>query len=597
MQGCKTFFKIGLVAIILFLNGCNLHPTPPPNGTVYSNIQESLQKDIQINKNKTRKNSIVPRGVSNALLPSIDTVTVRTTTDTQRRFDVVANKMSARAFYMGLVEGTPYNMVVSPDVNGTITLNLKNVTIEQTMQAVRDAYGYEYHRTSYGYEVLPRTLETQLFNVNYLDLKRVGKSLTQMSSGQISDKVSGFTTGTGSSGVIQPNLGSNTNPLPSSSVDTRSDMDFWANLETTLKTMVGTDQGRSVVVNPQGSVVIVRAFPSELHKVARYLDRIQSNLGRQVVLEAKILEVQLKDEFQSGIDWNLFGRTTKPDGTLDGGGVSQNGLLNFQHTDMKDFNSIFTLNIKGDFGALIKLLQTQGNVQVLSSPRISTVNNQKAVIKVGEDEFFVTGVSTSNVVVGNATFPSQDVGLTPFFSGITLDVTPQISGTGTVILHIHPSVSTVKDQTKNIEVGTNSNNTPNVLRLPLALSSIRESDSIVRAQNGQVVVIGGLMQNTMKEEIGGVPVISKVPFLGALFRRTNQQSIKTELVILLRPIIVDRKTWENDLEETSDNFEKVGRGFHVGGLPEVFGTEAEVKPKASDPKRYSYNNESAYPWK
>ena len=145
----------------------------------------------------------------------------------------------------------------------------------------------------------------------------------------------------------------------------------------------------------------------------------------------------------------------------------------------------------GDFNAFVELLEAQGDTRVLSSPRVATLNNQKAVIKAGTDEFFVTDVS-SNTVTGTAATTSRDVTLTPFFSGIALDVTPQISADGEVILHIHPTVSEVTDQTKELTVSGETD------ALPLAFSEIRESDSVVKAKSGQIIAIGGLMRNSSR---------------------------------------------------------------------------------------------------
>jgi MSHA biogenesis protein MshL len=414
--------------------------------------------------------------------------------------------------------------------------------------------------------------------VNYVDLQRTGKSRTQLSSGQISDKVGTVTTGSSSAPSGPTLTGQATGTGAGSSVDTSSDMNFWRDLEHSLKEIVNTDkEGRSVVVNSQAGVVIVHAYPSELHQVARYLDRIQSNLERQVIIEAKILEVQLNDSYQAGIDWSLLGNPLTGNALLSQTGNGPNGDGAFSNeSDINSFDSMFTINFKGSLRALARLLQTQGNVQVLSSPRISTVNNEKAVIKVGQDEFFVTGVSSSNTIAGSATVPTQDVSLTPFFSGVTLDVTPQISKDGTVILHIHPAVSSVKDQEKNIVLGATVPGTSNVLTLPLALSSIRESDNVVRARNGQVVVIGGLIQNLTTENVAGTPVLSRIPFFGTLFRRTDQISQKTELVILLRPIMTNNYVWKKSLERADRREESMKRNFHLGGLPDVFGNEGEV---------------------
>lgn len=590
-QGWRSLFRFILLTIsAAMVSSCATKTIHPRHGTVGDQMQTDLQQALASNQKLTKKPVPVPSAVSNALLPSVAANLSGTTRPLLKRFDVAANKIQAKTFFMSLVNDTSYNIVVNPNVTGTISLDLKNVTIPETLEAVRDVYGYQFHRTSYGYEVLPPELETRIYAINYLDVKRKGTSLTQVKSGQISDNVSGFTTGaSGTTGSTLPQSGfSSPQSAPSgSSIDTTSETNFWHDLETTLKQVIGNQPGHSVVVNSQAGVVIVHALPTELQQVARYLDRIQSSLTRQVIIDAKILEIDLNDQFQAGIDWNLFGKVA-----FGNGGIAQtSNATAFPNTKIQPLdtlvvangastgtnNAIFTLNINGDFGALINLLQTQGNVQVLSSPRISTINNQKAIIKVGQDEFFVTGVTTNNIVTGSATVPSQSISLTPFFSGVTLDVTPQISNDGSIILHIHPSVSLVVDQTKNIVLGNGGTGTAasNTFTLPLALSTIRESDNVVRARNGQTVVIGGLMQNTMTEEIAAIPIVSKLPGIGPFFRRTQQISKKTELVLLLRPIIVDRTGEHAYLKETDRTFQNMNRGFHAGSLPQVFGNEAE----------------------
>src|SRR3989338_4309619 len=311
-------------------------------------------------------------------------------------------------------------------------------------------------------------------------------------------------------------------------------MQFWKNIEKSIQNIIGQETGRSVTVNSQAGVIIVRAYPGELNRIARYVNSLQASLNRQVILEAKILEVELKDSFQAGVDWSILANPAADALNQTGSqvaGIGQAGSSAFSDTDLKELNGIFAIRVKGNFKTLINLLQTQGNVQVLSSPHISTVNNQKAVIKVGQDEFFVTGVSTSNTIIGTNTLPSQDVALTPFFSGVTLDVTPEISRDNDVVLHIHPSISKVTEQTKVIGLGTSTTGSPNNLTLPLARRPLRESENIMRAKSGQVIVIGGLMQNLMDEQLVSTPWISKLPFVGAAFRRTKQRSIKSELVI------------------------------------------------------------------
>ncbi len=199
--------------------------------------------------------------------------------------------------------------------------------------------------------------------------------------------------------------------------------------------------------------------------------------------------------------------------------------------------------------------KTQGDVRVLSSPRISTVNNQKAVIKVGQDEFFVTNVKKSTETTSSSgstqTTPSiPEVELTPFFSGIALDVTPQISDANDVILHVHPTVSEVSEKTKVVDLGKDA-----VLSLPLAVSSIRETDSIVKAENNQVVIVGGLLKSTEKKQNANIPWIDQIPLVGRLFKQHSFIGKKSELVILLKPQIVNQFTWTEMIKDSNHYLE------------------------------------------
>ena len=192
-----------------------------------------------------------------------------------------------------------------------------------------------------------------------------------------------------------------------------------------------------------------------------------------------------------------------------------------------------------NFASLINYLQTQGNVSVLSSPRIATLNNQKAVLKVGSDELYVTGVSSTTTSTGTNSTTSPSVTLQPFFSGIALDVTPQIDEAGNVMLHVHPSISTVREKQKNINLGSLG-----AYSLPLAASTINETDSIVRLKDGQIVAIGGLMLQESRDERTGVPVLGSLPFVGGLFRQSSVVTRKREVVILIKPSVIrDDGSW------------------------------------------------------
>lgn len=567
-----------LLFFITLLVACTTNQ--PTKGTAIDEMNVELRQGIAGNKALAEQSKQpMPRDVSKALVPDMK-IRSPYKKQIQRRFDISVKDVPARQFFTGLVADTPLSIAVSPEVKGNITLDLKHVTVEQVLQTLENVYGYAYNPIPGGYEVLPNTLKTQIYSVNYLELERKGRSNMKLSSGEVTQEASGSrsrTTGGTTTTSTSGSGGVNSFENVIGDVQTQSTVNFWKQLKESLESIIGQEEGRSVTVNPTAGVVVVRAMPKELKQIETYLDIVQNSMDRQVILEAKILEVTLNNEYQMGIDWKIFG-------------ARLNALTDFPGTNISQsqFPDAFRIDIKWNdsFETTIQALETQGNIQVLSSPRVSTMNNQKSAIKVGSDEFFVTNVSSNTnfaTAAGVATAPTQNVDLTPFFSGITLDVTPQIDAKDNVTLHIHPSVSEVRDQRKRIDLGANTG----VLELPLAQSTIRESDTIVHAHNGQVVVIGGLMQNQTEEDIAELPFFGNIPFLGTLFRATRQSSRKSELVILLKPTIVNNKSSNKHLIESTQKVMRLKRGFHIGGRPDIFGTEGE-EPISFGPKAGYY---------
>lgn len=491
-------------------------------------LDESLQQA------QTSAKVTPPPAVQAALLPPLSSSVFAS----GPRFDVAAKDMPARDFFLSLMESAGQNLVVHPAVSGNITFSLRRVTLEEVLAAVRDSYGYDFRRTSYGYQILPNEKITRSYDLNYLNLQRLGESDTRVSSGQVESSQSSDSDDNGNS-----SSDTSVTTLNASKVVTSSNVDFWKEVEGVVRAVVGDEEGNSVVVNPQASLLVVRASSADQENVVRFLEQAQRNLQRQVILEAKILEVQLNDGFQAGISWEKIG-----------GDVSA-GIDGAELTGPSEIDGVFSTVLSfGDFSGLIQLLQTQGEVRVLSSPRISTLNNQKAVIKVGTDEFFVTDVSSnsSTTTVAGVTQPTQDVTLTPFFSGISLDVTPQIDQHDVVTLHVRPTVSRVVDQNKTITLGKD-----NVFNLPLALSTSRQSDSIVRARSGQVVVIGGLLQNNNENTDAEVPWASTLPIVGNLFKQQRKAMQKSELVILMRPQVVSDEVWLDEIRRSAESFKEL----------------------------------------
>lgn len=502
-----------------------------------------------------------PPEVRQALLPPFPSgSSSHAVAPAESRFDLAVSNAPASQVFMGLVENTPYGMVVHPEVTGTMSLNLKNVTVDEAMLAIRRVYGFEFTREGGRYYVHGRGgLQSRVFPVNYLNLTRRGKSDTRVTSGELTQSTSGATSG--GSGA------STSERVSSIRVETDSQADFWKELKDSLTTLIGTEAGRQLVVNPQASMVIVRAMPDELRLIEEFLGVTQLTLNRQVILEAKIIEVELSDGYQTGINWakaqgNSTFSQTGGGPVFNGSGLSDitgssGNLLGTLPNGLATsaFGGVFSVATNaGNFSAFLELLKTQGSVHVLSSPRVSTVNNQKAVIKVGGDEFFITGVTNTPMTTGSSTIFSTEVKLTPFFSGIALDVTPQIDDGANIILHIHPSVSEVKQRDKSYTInGLNST-------LPLAASTIRESDNVVRAASGQIIVIGGLMKEGTTDDDASVPFFGDLPLVGNLFKHKQITRIKKELVIMLKPTIVDNgQVWGQAVDEVRDRVQNLKR--------------------------------------
>jgi len=542
-----------LVLLAGALAGC---AAPPRAGNdVLGQINDVLLKSAT--ERKTPHADVTDKSLMPPLAPQVaaDAATA------EPRFDLSVVNAQATQVFMALVSGTRYSMLLPPDVSGSITLNLKDVTVTEALDTIRELYGYEYRIQGKRIFIEPNTIKSRVFQINYLASRRQGSSDLRVTGSSTSTGGGS----TGGAGAAAPAAGapagatSGARSNDTSRVSMTTDSDFWGDLSRALGTIVGSTGGRSVVINPSSGVVLVRALPTELSSVEKFLKATQLVAERQVMLEAKIIDVNLSEDFQAGVNWGAF--KSGPN-SFSGLGVGQPGVSLSAGAGTAQIvgpaasptvsitpgqlGSIATAALgKGfiglafqtsNFAALLNFLETQGSVSVLSSPRIATLNNQKAVLKVGADEFFVTnltvtaGTTTATGAVGPATVTPQ---FQSMFSGISLDVTPQIDDEGNIILHVHPAITTVTESQKSMDLG----GATGTINVPLAVSRINETDSIVRVQDGNIVAIGGLMRQAHSSDRSQLPGATGF-VANALGQRASSLS-KRELVILIKPTLID----------------------------------------------------------
>ena len=528
-------------------------------------VLDEVQDELLKSRDAAGKSNRIepPAAVLEALLPPITLVTEEASA-LEARFDFsVKEALPIRDFVNLLTVGTDLSVVVHPDTKGTISaLDLKNVTVTDVLDQVSDLYGYSIVIENAVYQIRPGGLQTRIFRLNYLNVSRSGNSSMQVTASGISE---GGNQNGNNQNQNQNNQGGNNNNTGNgqnnqnnqnagrASISTETSTDYWKGLEAVIRSIINAptqmagqavgNQARSVIVSPQTGMILVRAFPSELAQVEAFIEASQEALQRQVILEAKILEVELKEGFQSGINLSALYQSGNREISTSFGqlGSQIDGIGEPLSVDMQF----------SDFSGVINLLETQGNVQVVSSPRIVTLNNQKAIFKVGQEAYFLTNASTTSFGAGIEQTTSQNSSLEPFFSGIALDVTPQISEVGDIILHIHPILSEVKEDLKII----------NGQEFPLANSATRESDTIARVRNGEVIVISGLMQTRATGDKAGAPGLSEVPLLGSALEQKQRETVKTELVILLRALVDEGNAMEAFLDESVDRVGKIRRSI------------------------------------
>jgi MSHA biogenesis protein MshL len=436
---------------------------------------------------------------------------------------------------------------IDPAVRGLVNTTIRNATLPEALAMILPQ-GATYQIANGVLRIAPARMETRIFSLDYVALSRVGTASTviqrRLGTSGVGNSGSGNQGAGGQAGFggASGGIGGGADVISAVSV-----ADVWEEIRVAVEALVfdeasststsgnqsvpgmqgssgmgggrpysrNSPDGKRLIVNPIAGTITVSAFGPHLEQIETFIRTFEASIQRQVLIEAKIVEVNLDRESEFGINWDVV--ATNAAGSFSPGGAGQNNISLRLRAGNTQINAVLTA------------LQSQGNVQVLSSPRVSALNNQRAVFNVtrGEIVFSLTQQPITNPN-GTTSF-STTVNPTQVNVGIVLDVLPQIGADNTVTMNIRPVVTSVA-RTASFTVDGNT------LQAPVI--DTRESDTMARLRGGETIVIGGLMQNRRERVRSGVPVLMHIPLLGRLFSRTRDVESKAELVIFLTPTII-----------------------------------------------------------
>jgi len=458
-----------------------------------------------------------------------------------RRYTLVMAGADARELFLSLARENDFNLVLSPEVSGTVTIDIKEATAEELMDEVCGVLGCRAVFGGNTVRIAPEMRVTRVLPVDYLLTGRTGAGSLMASTSASGGGGSGVSTTTSES-------------QSTNSVTTEEKADFWGGLAEEIGALLTPGAGK-VVVNRTSGTVMVTDYVANVDRVERHLRMIEARVRTGVVIETRIMEVTLDDSTKYGIDW-----TAMPDlsslslsGTLAGGATAIQSLATGSTT--------FQFGVAGSkFSAFLDAQAEAGNLNVLSAPKVSTLNNQKAIIRIGRQDVFFRAVVTpaSTTSAAFTTYTPDSV-----TEGIILSVTPQVGQDGRIMLSIHPSIT----EKVGVAVAPDRNTAP--------ILDVRETSTVVTVADGETVFIGGLMQERTQETVKSVPLLGDIPYFGALFRSNEQIKKKTELVILISPRIVRSGEGAEIAAQERERLRNFQRGHHLGGRPQLYGTEGE----------------------
>jgi len=435
-------------------------------------------------------------------------------------FTVVVNGVPANELLFALARDARLNLDIDPAITGRVSINAIDQTLPQILKRISRQVSLRYYRDGPNLIVEQDRPFTRIYRVDYLNMARTTSSsvsiATQIASG-----------GEGNSGNS------------TTSVNNTASNDFWQTLEDNIELMANREGGNGLVIsNRESGIISVRATASVHEDIQHFIDMVITSARRQVLIEATVVEVTLNDDFQAGVDWSRIA-------TGDGWSLQQSllggtlGTSPFTSATYADSNADRTVT------AAIKALDSFGDVSVMSSPKIMTLNNQTSVLKVADNKiYFEIGADSSTDQSGNVTttFTSS---LKTVPVGFVMNVTPFITADNEVILNIRPTITRilgfVDDPNPSLALAGVVSSIPEI--------QVREMESVLRVSDGHTAVIGGLMQDTVDKSSSGLPGLHDARGIGLLFGTKSRELAKTELVIFLRPRIIENANLDTNLSD------------------------------------------------
>ena len=474
----------------------------------------------------------------------------------QETYTVVVHEVPVRELLFALARDAAINADIHPSTEGLVTLNAVDQTLDEILGRITRQLAVRYYRREGVLVVEPDTPVLRSYRIDYVnvvrDVRSSSSTATQVAAG----------------GEGEASLGNNS----STDIDSLSSNRFWETITAAVRGIVaGGGDGRPggeaapdpeypeepadleveggarsiVIPNPESGLLLVRAPERRHREIQAYLDEVLASARRQVLIEATIVEVELSERHQAGVDWSRLGR--------DAGVRVQQSLLSGNLVTAPYFLLSYEDRPEGDSGRdlsmTVRLLKEFGDVQVLSSPKLVVLNNQTAVLKaIRNIVYFEVNVETASGSEATPGTASIDTDARTAPEGIMLAVTPHISHAGEIVLNVRPTITRVNrfvnDPQPELAAAGVTNPVPELL--------VREMESVLRLNSGQVAVLGGLMQDNRQIGTSGMPLLSDLDWLGGVFRFRKRDFVKTELVIFIRPRIIRTPSVAEDLRAFRD---------------------------------------------